>query len=260
MSTPTSVRSPASGVSALPGCYIFSLLAVLVAGTLIWAGYTFFHQVGELKAFTDPSPVVLAVVEPAPAQIEDLTRRLGAFEAATLDGRAAELTLSVDDLNALLAGFPRLAAIKPLLRFRRLGPDATFTADISFPMNSRPGRRRHLNGEIDGRFGLHPEAGLFISVLDVRVPGRTVPPGFVEVYQRGIIPGKNFGFLDDTLIRNFRDDQKFAEPLRRIASLQSQEGQITLSTERRSGAGSAEPTPRSPVPSPADLPTARKND
>jgi len=231
MSTPSTQRSASRGVSALPGCYIFALLGALVAATLVWAAYTFLHQSGELAAFTDETPARLAVAEPAPATVEALGRRIQAFGAAATAGQPAELALTLEEVNTMLAGFPRLADVKPLLVIRRLGPEATFTADISFPMNSLPGRRRFLNGALDGRFGLHPEAGLFVSVLDVRVPGRTVPPGFIEVYQRGIIPGKNFGFLDDMLIRNFREDPVFATPLRLIASLQSTEGRLILSTK-----------------------------
>jgi len=259
MSTSSSVRSPSRGVSALPGCYIFALLAGLVVATLVWAGYTFLKQVDELAAFTDEEPVALAVVAPGAAQLAALEERLSAFGAAAGAGQPAELTLSVDDLNTILAGFPRLAEMKPLLVVRRLGPEAAFTADISFPMNSLPGRRRYLNGQLDGRFGLHPEAGLFISVLDVRVPGRTVPPGFIEVYQRGIIPGKNFGFLDDMLVRNFRDDRHFAEPLRRLSSLRSTEGEITFSTVAATGSSNREAAAGSLIPSPVGSAFKGKN-
>ena len=92
--------------------------------------------------------------------------------------------------------------------------------------------------------------GSFVSVLDVRVPGRTVPPGFIEVYQRGIIPGKNFGFLDDMLVRNFRDDPAFADPLRRIRRLQLHLG------ERSSFPLQISNEPATPNASSATLPNA----
>ena len=258
MAAPSTPRPSARGVSALPGCYIFFLGAALVLGALVWAGYTFVRQAGELQAFTDPHPAPLAVATPAPAEVDALQERISAFADAAKDGRPAELVLSADDLNAMIAGFPRLSDVKPSLRVHHLGPDATFTAEIRFPLNSLPGQRRYLNGELDGRFGLHPEAGLFVSVLDVRVPGRIVPPGFLEVYQRGIIPGKNFGFLDDMLVRNFREDPAFADPLRRIASLRSTSEAIIFSTAKPEtnpttpNASSATMEPATP----ADTPTA----
>lgn len=232
MSSPSPTPPSTRGISALPGCYIFAIGAFLLIGAIIWGVYTFLRQADELEAFTDLAPAALTVVDPDPAAVEALRARLSAFGEAATAGRDAELSLTCDDLNTLLGGFARLADMKPLLRVSRLGPEATFTAEVRFPMNALPGRRRYLNGEMDGRFGLHPEAGLFISVLDVRVPGRTVPPGFIEIYQRGIIPGKNFGFLDDMLVRNFRDDQVFAEPLRRIRSLQSSGESLILSTAK----------------------------
>lgn len=232
MASSTPHSPPVRGVSALPGCYIFLLGAALVVGAGIWGVYTFLRQADELKAFTDAEPAPLAVQSPSPEAVEALQRRLTAFAEEGAAGKPAELALTSDDLNTLLAGFPRLAEVKPLVRVRHLGPDATFTADVRFPMNALPGHRRYLNGEMDGRFGAHPEAGLFLSVLDVRVPGRTVPAGFVEVYQRGIIPGKNFGFLDEMLIRNFRDDPAFAGPLKRILSVKSVEQTLILSTAK----------------------------
>jgi hypothetical protein len=229
---PTSSPAPAAarGVSALPGCYIFLLGAFLISGTAIWAIYTFLRQADELSAFTDPDPAPLAAVAVDPEKVEALRARLREFDQAAAAGNTPELTLTADDLNIMLAGFPRLSSLQPMLQVRHLGPDATFTADIRFPMNSLPGRRRFLNGQLDGRFGVHPEVGLFVSALDVRVPGRTVPAGFIEVYQRGIIPGKNFGFLDEMLIRNFRDDPAFATTLKRITRLQSSPQGLTLFT------------------------------
>lgn len=223
--------TPSRGVSALPGCYIFALGAALLVGVAIWAAYTFLHQAEEMKAFTDEAPAPLEALAPDPARVASLAERLKAFDASGAAGQPAQLSLTVEDLNTLITGFERLADLKSYLRVRRLGPDATFTADIRFPLNSLPGHRRFLNGELDGRFGLHPEAGLFVSALDVRVPGRTVPAGFIEVYQRGVIPGKNFGFLDDMLIRNFRDDPVFVGPLKRIGSLTSSEGVLVLTAK-----------------------------
>ena len=232
MAASTPQSPPARGVSALPGCYIFLLGAALLVGAGIWGVYTFLRQAEELRAFTDERPSPLVVEAPSPEAVEALRRRLTAFADEGAAGKPAELTLTCDDLNTLLAGFPRLADVRTLVRVRRLGPDATFTADVRFPMNALPGHRRYLNGEMDGRFGAHPEAGIFLSVLDVRVPGRTVPAGFVEVYQRGIIPGKNFGFLDEMLLRNFRDDPAFAGPLKRIGRVTSSEDVLILSTSK----------------------------
>jgi hypothetical protein len=250
MPTPTTDRSPARGVSALPGCYILALGVFLLAGVVIWAVYTFLRQAEELKAFTDLEPAALALETPAADRVADVQRRLESFAEAATAGREAEMVLSLEDLNTMLTGFPRLEAVKPLLRVRQLGADATFTADIRFPLNALPGHRRFLNGELDGRFGAHPEAGLFVSVLDVRVPGRQVPAGFLEVYQRGIIPGKNFGFLDDMLIRNFREDPVFAMGLKRIARVQTHEDALIISTSKTKtseAAENAQPTTEAPA-------------
>jgi len=231
--------------------------AVFLVGAVVWAGYTFLRQADELKAFTDTDPAPLAEFSPAPGALAALQSRLTSFAEATTAGHPAELALSVDDLNTMLTGFPRLADVKPLLRVRQLGPDATFSLDIRFPMNALPGHRRFLNGEMDGRFSVHPEAGLFISVLDVRVPGRTVPPGFIEVYQRGIIPGKNFGFLDSMLMRNFREDPGFAPTLIRVAAVDTRDHHLVI---RNTTAETNPPPPDASPPTPsANQEAGKKN-
>ncbi|MFN0125736.1 MAG: hypothetical protein ACKV19_03505 [Verrucomicrobiales bacterium] len=251
MSSASTQRPEPRPVSALPGCYILLIGLVLLVGAGIWAAYTLVKQAGELEAFTDLEPAPLVVVEPASARVAELQNRLKNFGDAALARRPAELRMKVQDLNDLLAGSPRLVDLKTLIRVRQIGPDATFSADIRFPMNALPGKRRYLNGEMDGRFGLHPEAGLFVSVLDVRVPGRVVPPGFIDVYQRGILPGKNFGFLDEMVLRNFRDDPAFAVPLTRIATLTSEEGALVLSTVKaQTKSAASDAPPASPTSSP----------
>lgn len=248
MASSSKQPAPARGASALPGCYIFALGAFLLVGVAIWAVYTFLHQAEELKAFTDEAPAPLEALAPEPAHVEALAGRLREFAAAGAAGQPAQLTLTPEDVNTLITGFDRLAELKSFIRVRRLGPDATFTADIRFPLNGLPGHRRYLNGELDGRFGLHPDAGLFVSALNVRVPGRTVPPGFIEVYQRGVIPGKNFGFLDDMLLRNFRDDPVFAAPLKQIATLASSEGTLVLTTKTTAKPAASANPPSNPPP------------
>lgn len=224
--SPKAPQKPGSP-PVLPGCYIFIIGGLLLLFAAIWAVYTFTKQARELAAFTAAEPAALAVASPAPEEVEALRARLLSFQKAA-DAGEATLSLTVADLNTLLGGFPSLAEVKPLLVVREIKPEARLVAGISFPMNSLPGRRAYLNGEIEAKLGYHPEAGPFISTEDIRVPGKTVPPGFVEIYQHGVIPGKNFGFLDEMLLKNFRTDPALAAFWKRLKAVTSTEEALVI--------------------------------
>ena len=122
--------------------------------------------------------------------------------------------------------------------------------ESSLPINSLSGRR-YLNGRLICKLGAHEKAGLFIAVTDIQVPGRSVPAGFIDVYQRGIIPGKTFGFLDDALLRNFRADPAVSRTLARVKSVAASNGSVTLVTKaeakpRRAGVAVRRPWEDSP--------------
>ena len=203
----------------------------MLVGLGVWAVYTFRQQAQALGAFTSPDPQTLPVRITTGPEVQALRDKFNAFKSLVDRGEAASLVVTHDELNILLSGFESLADIKPLFVVRELKPDGKFVAQVSFPLNTLPGQHRYLNGEIDGVIGAHHESGLYIAAQDVRVPGKTVPMGFKDVYQRGVIPGKSFGFLDDMLLRNFRADPAVSATLRHIRRVSSTTEQLTLSTK-----------------------------
>jgi hypothetical protein len=227
--------------SALPGCYILGLLGVMVLGFGGWGVYTLVRQSRALETFTATAPAALAAPAPTDEAVAALRAKLGAFRDSAAAGKEASVTLDVGEINTLLGGFASLAEIRPLLVCREIGSDGALTAEVSLPLNSFSGRR-FLNGRFLCRVAAHDTAGLFIAVTDVQVPGKAIPAGFVDVYQRGIVPGKTFGFLDDMLLRNFRADPEAAATLAAIKRVTSAPGVLTLSTA---------PATATPAPAPA---------
>ncbi len=222
------------------------MLALLVAGVVVWAGWTFYRQSQQLAGFTDAEATPPAVREVTAEETAAVAKKLADFQSAATAEDAGEvtLTLSQHELNLMLAGFESLSEVRSLVACREIKEENHVVAEVSLPLNSLPGRRVYLNGEIEFLVGLHHEGGPYLWVTEIHVPGRTVPPGFLDIYQRGVMPGKTFGFFDDMLLRNFRVDPALAPAFQKIKSVTSRPGEITFSTR-----SSAAPTaPALPVP------------
>ena len=107
-----------------------------------------------------------------------------------------------------------------------MGPG--LAARVSFPLNTLPGRRAYLNGTVLFKPDIKPKAGFCLLTEDIAVPGRTVPPGFLDVYQRGIMPGKTLGFLDDMLVSRFRPDKDIGPILTHLQRVEVTDGKLTV--------------------------------
>lgn len=241
-----SSRQPVTGFSPLPGCYIFVVLVLFITGVVVWAGWTFYKQTQQLVLFTDEEARPPAVREVTPEEVAAVAEKLQAFQkAVTAEEELSEeviLTLTADELNIMLAGFESLSEVKPLVVCREIKPDNQLVAQVSLPLNTLPGRRVYLNGDVHFSVGLHHEGGPYLWVTAIEVPGREVPAGFLDIYQRGVVPGKTFGFFDDMLLRNFRVDPALAPAFHKIKSVATRAGEIIFSTRKPTETGSAAET------------------
>jgi hypothetical protein len=206
---------------------IFLIGGMMLLGGIIWAVYTFTRQLRELESFTDSVPVELPVRAVTPQEMSALGEKLAGFAAETNAGRAPTMNLSVDELNTLLAGCERFAEVRNLVTIERID-GARIAARISFPLNTLPGRRAYLNGSVLFKPEVRPKAGFCLLTEEIIVPGKTVPPGFLDVYQRGIMPGKTLGFLDDMLVSRFRTDKQIGPILTHIQRAEVADGKLTV--------------------------------
>jgi hypothetical protein len=219
-------REP-SRFAPAPGCFIFVIGGLLLAAAAIWAIFTFSRQVRELAAFTEPAR---APIEVRPVTIEEtaaLRNKLAAFAKAVDAGQAPSLSLDADEVNTLLAGFDAFAEIRSLMAIERI-EDGRLAARISFPMNTLPGKQAWLNGNLFFKPAARRDVGFHVITEDITVPGKTVPPGFIDLYRQGVIPGKSLGFLDDMLVRNFRQDRTYGPYLQKIEKVTIADGTFTV--------------------------------
>ena len=92
------------------GCIISVVLLLLVMGALL-VGWHYVKKM--VNHYTDTQPMELPTVQMPQADVNRLKARFKAFEAAVRDHRPAEpLTLSSDDINALIASIPENEVLK----------------------------------------------------------------------------------------------------------------------------------------------------
>jgi hypothetical protein len=199
----------------------------LLVGAVIWAIFTFSRQVRELRTFTAPAPVPIAVRQVAPHEAAALNDKLVTFARAVDAGQAPSLTLTADELNILLAGFDAFSEIRSLIAIERIEGGRLF-ARISFPINTLPGKTAWLNGNLTFKPAVRTDVGLHVVTENITVPGKTVPTGFIELYRQGVVPGKSLGFLDDMLAKNFRHNRTYGPYLQKIEKVTIVDGTLTL--------------------------------
>lgn len=191
-------KEPVSGFSATPGCLILVCGLLMVVGLLIWAGVTFVKQNRAIDQFTDKAPVEIVADT---ADREPLIAKIKSIQAAVIEKREAEVSLTAGELNTLLA-LDRFSnkKVNTVIRVLKIEDGAIHT-QISFPLNSfPPGTFRYLNGTLLCHPEVKAETGLVMITDDIQVPGKVVAEGFLSRYRQE-------AYLDQMLVAPFRDDE-----------------------------------------------------
>lgn len=177
-------KTPTSGYSPYYGCYIIAMAAFMFAGMIGWTAWSFFAQNKAISLITQDEQVKLPDVLLTPDQESALLARLAAFGEASKAGRPAELSLTLDDLNQIvrLAPDSGYGTYREIVRFTKTDPAKnTLIASLCMPIKKLKfweGKFRYLVGEGVFQIEVHEE-GVDAKLIDVRVPGKPVPAGFV---------------------------------------------------------------------------------
>lgn len=177
-------KRPTGEFSSYYGCYIIAMAALMFLGMIGWAAWTFFSQDRAISLFTQDEKAKLAAPMLAPTKEDELKARLTAFGAAAQSGQPAELKLTVDEMNAIIRLAPDsgYGSYREIVRVSKTSPaDNCLIADLSMPLKKAKfweGKFRYLVGEGTFRIVIHEE-GLDAKLIDVRVPGKSLPSGFV---------------------------------------------------------------------------------
>ena len=184
-------KTPTGPFNPFYGCAILAIMVLTIVGIISWMFYSLLQQDREIASFAadsaPPFPAVTLTAEDKAA----LLGKLSAFAKAAADGPSATVSLSIGELNGLLAlaadahlgeekgGTPYL----DMLRFS--GLDAAtkiLRADIHLPVNRLPwlgeGRRFVIGSAL---FKPAVENNSFdLKIDELKVPGKPVSEGFVN--------------------------------------------------------------------------------
>lgn len=128
----------------LKALLILAILAALAVGGLVWGTL---QVMAFFKTFTAGAPLALPVTQPAPGQVEEIQSRITGFLSAA-PGSPAQLRLTADDLNALIAAAPGWNLFRGRLHFTI--EDNRLAAEATFPLRALPFvEGRYLNGRLE---------------------------------------------------------------------------------------------------------------
>ncbi|HWW01508.1 MAG TPA: hypothetical protein VNZ64_17555 [Candidatus Acidoferrum sp.] len=196
------------------GCLtgVVCLVAILIAFLL---GLHLFKKM--LNEYTDTKPMLLPAVQMAPAQIEQLQRRVDAFRDAVRAGRPAPpLELSSDEINALIANEPDFRGLHNRLYVTLEGDKVK--GQVSFPMG-RVGlplfHGRYLNGT--GTLSVSLKDGLLrIIPQEILVKGKPLPSVYMDRIQ------------SENLATQANDNPHSAETFSQLQSIEIKDSKLII--------------------------------
>lgn len=177
-------KTPTAPFNPFYGCAIMLMAAAIFVGIIVWSGYSLVTQDKEIAKITVDQPVKLPPVEVSPEAKAGLEKRLGDFAEKAKNNQPAELLLSVADLNAVIQLAPDTGygTYADLVRIDGLLPDKdAITGQVCLPLNNIKfweDKKRYLIGQLTFYMHTHEE-GIDAKVVDVKVPGKDVPDGFI---------------------------------------------------------------------------------
>ena len=217
-SRPVLKKMPTAPYSPTPGCIIFAIGGIAIVVLVAWFFYAGFKQAKEIAGFTDTVPTKFEISADAAAALPAIQQRMADYAKAIDQKQAAELTLTKDDINALLSADPTMASIRENLRIESISERVV--ANISFPLNGIR-EQRFLNGQIEFTPVIKPSTGLTMQTESVTVPGKKVVEGFVNLY-------KEMNYLDDMLLKAFREYPATGPALKNTTSVALTAGTVVL--------------------------------
>jgi hypothetical protein len=186
---------------------------MLLAGAL--AGFRIFKKT--LNDFTDTSPVTLPTVKMSPDEMAQVRRRVDEFRTAVRGGLPAPpLTLTSDEINALIATDPDLQALKGKLYVTIEGDQIKGQVSVPVEEAGLPMfRGRYLNGS--GIFNLSLHNGILrLTAQTVSVKGKPLP----EVYLQNI--------RKQNLAKKINSEPRASVALDHLESIDVKDGKIVI--------------------------------
>jgi hypothetical protein len=215
------------------GCIIASVLALVMlvfVAILLFVAYRWANRM--VEEYTSTAPIPLPTVEMPAEQRQAVKDRVENFRKAVESGTASDpLVLSSDDLNALIEDNPEL---KGKLYVTVDGDE--LKGKVSFPIGEFIPmlKGRYLNGEADLKASLR-DGVLIVTLEEIEVNGKKAEGEFLKALRQ------------QNLAKDAYKDEKSAEMLRKLESLEIKDGKIVLKV-RPKAAGASTPAGKGLIP------------
>lgn len=193
------------------GCLVPAVVLTVFFCAGIWALTTGYRQSKELAKFVDDKPLEFAPIQPSQDQLAHVKAATEQIRRAATDGTAAEVPLTVEDLNTLIATAPVLDAYRATARVRSI-TSRGMAAEMSQELRGK----RFLNGTYSFTPARSQTNTWQLILDDIVVPGREVPRPFIEAYRN---------------LHMFRFDAALPElqaALKRIEEIRLEEGRLII--------------------------------
>ena len=218
------IKDPVSGFSPYYGCVIIAAAAAIFFGIIAWSAYTLFRQDAEIDQFTVASATLPPRIELSAEDSKALSTKTQTLQQAINSAKPGTLTLTIAELNTLVAQAPDLGngSYADIVRFTGTNPEKKLLlADIALPLNPLPfsGKpKRYLVGKASFQVEVTTE-GPDARIIAIDVPGKTIPSGFIESQQAW------------TWITPYHQDPALSATLKALRSARVTPEGLTLSTQ-----------------------------
>lgn len=189
--------------SPFAGCLILIVMALVILVLISSAGYFLKKQTNAYKTFTEEIANPAPIADPKTHQTEfnSLVNRLRHFDHEVSNDRAAQLSLSAQDLNLAIAQFEILKSYRGQFYFEKITP-ADISGTIHLPFNSTAklpnfvrsslkieSRENNLNGTFTGT-PLLTDGKLILNVSEITPSKGEVPEELLSGISRFLISGE----------------------------------------------------------------------
>jgi len=168
--------------SPLAGCIIV-ITIIVVFGTLVTLFTVVFQKQSRVIAgFTSLEAVAVPIATPTADQVETANRKLEDLLLAAVRNEMDRVLFTAADLNAIIASHDLLADFRGQTFIRSISEEGI---EAEMTQSLRSGFLKQGTRHLNGVFRVKPELGggtVNFRVVDIQVPGKEVPQGFIQSY------------------------------------------------------------------------------
>jgi len=201
------------------GCLIAGILAlIMIIAVAVGLFFLYRFTTRMVEQYTDTAPMALPQPNLDAGQVQVLKQRVDDFKKAAEEGRDATLTLTGDELTALLQSNEDFKD-----RFAVTVEDDKVKGQVSLPLDFPGLGRRYFNGSATFKASLE-DGVLIVTVDQAEVKGQPVPESVMEHLRK------------ENLARDAYKNEEDARVLRRLKSMEIKDGRITIQSRAKSPA------------------------